>query len=241
MIVFLYNCIYNKYEGDNMHLAIIMDGNGRYGKKKYFSRSMGHRDGAEKLYDVCKWCFNLGIDYLTVYAFSTENWKRPANEVEYLMSLPAIFIDKYLSQLMKNDIKIDTIGDLSALPEKTVKVLQRAIETTANNKTMTLVFALNYGGRSDIVNAVNSFINEKPNVKISEEDINQRISTHLYPDVDLMIRTSLDYRLSNFLLWQLSYAELCFVDCYWPDFSGDKFEKVVEDYKSRQRRFGGLV
>ena len=106
---------------------------------------------------------------------------------------------------------------------------------------MTLVFALNYGGRSDIVNAVNSFINEKPNVKISEEDINQRISTHLYPDVDLMIRTSLDYRLSNFLLWQLSYAELCFVDCYWPDFSGDKFEKVVEDYKSRQRRFGGLV
>ena len=157
------------------------------------------------------------------------------------MSLPAIFIDKYLNQLMKNDIKIDTIGDLSALPEKTVKVLQRAIETTANNKTMTLVFALNYGGRSDIVNAVNSFINEKPNVKISEEDINQRISTHLYPDVDLMIRTSLDYRLSNFLLWQLSYAELCFVDCYWPDFSGDKFEKVVEDYKSRQRRFGGLV
>ena len=205
------------------------------------ARSMGHYYGTENVYNIAIKAKELNIKVLTLYAFSTENWKRPANEVEYLMSLPAIFIDKYLSQLMKNDIKIDTIGDLSALPEKTVKVLQRAIETTANNKTMTLVFALNYGGRSDIVNAVNSFINEKPNVKISEEDINQRISTHLYPDVDLMIRTSLDYRLSNFLLWQLSYAELCFVDCYWPDFSGDKFEKVVEDYKSRQRRFGGLV
>ena len=223
------------------HVAIIMDGNGRWAKSHNMARSMGHYYGTENVYNIAIKAKELNIKVLTLYAFSTENWKRPANEIEYLMSLPARFIDKYLNQLMKNDIKIDTIGDLSALPEKTVKVLQRAIETTANNKTMTLVFALNYGGRSDIVNAVNSFINEKPNVKISEEDINQRISTHLYPDVDLMIRTSLDYRLSNFLLWQLSYAELCFVDCYWPDFSGDKFEKVVEDYKSRQRRFGGLV
>ena len=160
------------------HVAIIMDGNGRWAKSHNMARSMGHYYGTENVYNIAIKAKELNIKVLTLYAFSTENWKRPANEVEYLMSLPAIFIDKYLSQLMKNDIKIDTIGDLSALPEKTVKVLQRAIETTANNKTMTLVFALNYGGRSDIVNAVNSFINEKPNIKISEEDIHQRISTH---------------------------------------------------------------
>ena len=149
----------------------------------------------------------MGIKVLTLYAFSTENWKRPKEEIDYLMSLPEVFIDKFLKELMERNIKIETIGDLSALPVKTVKVLNTAINKTKKNKGMILVFALNYGGRSDIVNAVNSIIKNGNVNSITEQDINNHISTKDYPEVDLMIRTSLDYRISNFLLWQLSYAE----------------------------------
>ena len=141
---------------------------------------------------------------------------------------------------MEKDIRIETIGNIEVLPVATLNVLKKAIETTKNNKSMTLVFALNYGGRDDIVQAVNKALKTKDVKELTEKDISDNISTSQYPDVDLMIRTSLDYRLSNFLLWQLSYSELYFVDCYWPDFDEKQFEKAIKDYSERQRRFGGL-
>lgn len=222
------------------HVAIIMDGNGRWAKAKGKPRSYGHYCGTDNVRNIAIAANNLGVKVLTLYAFSTENWKRPQQEVDYLMSLPAIFIDKFLKELMEKDIKIETIGDIEVLPTSTLNVLKKAIETTKDNKSMTLVFALNYGGRDDIVQAVNKVLKQKDVYEITEQDINENISTSKYPDVDLMIRTSLDYRLSNFLLWQLSYAELYFVDCYWPDFDKKQFEIAIEEYSKRQRRFGGL-
>lgn len=223
------------------HVAIIMDGNGRWAKQQKKPRSYGHFVGTDNVRNIAIKAEELGIKVLTLYAFSTENWKRPTEEIDYLMSLPAVFMDKFLKELMEKNIKIETIGDLSALPEKTVKVLNEAVSKTKNNTAMTLVFALNYGGRSDIVNAVNEIIREGNISRITEQDISNHISTKNYPEVDLMIRTGLDYRISNFLLWQLSYAELLFVDCYWPDFKGEKFAEAIEEYSNRQRRFGGLL
>ncbi len=223
------------------HVAIIMDGNGRWAKKQNKPRSYGHFVGTDNVRNIAIKANELGIKVLTLYAFSTENWKRPKEEIDYLMSLPAVFVDKFLKELMEKNIKIETIGDLSALPEKTVDVLNYAIEKTKNNTAMTLVFALNYGGRNDIVEAVNDIIKNGDVTSITEKDINNHISTKNYPEVDLMIRTSLDYRISNFLLWQLSYAEMVFVDCYWPDFKGEKFAETIEEYSNRQRRFGGLL
>lgn len=222
------------------HVAIIMDGNGRWAKEKGKPRSYGHYCGTNNVRNIAIAANNLGVKVLTLYAFSTENWKRPQQEVDYLMSLPAIFIDKFLKELMEKDIRIETIGNIEVLPVATLNVLKKAIETTKNNKSMTLVFALNYGGRDDIVQAVNKALKTKDVKELTEKDISDNISTSQYPDVDLMIRTSLDYRLSNFLLWQLSYSELYFVDCYWPDFDEKQFEKAIKDYSERQRRFGGL-
>ncbi|MDI9540618.1 MAG: isoprenyl transferase [Bacillota bacterium] len=223
------------------HVAIIMDGNGRWAKKQNKPRAYGHLTGTDNVRNIAIKADELGIKVLTLYAFSTENWKRPKEEIDYLMSLPEVFIDKFLKELMERNIKIETIGDLSALPVKTVKVLNTAINKTKKNKGMILVFALNYGGRSDIVNAVNSIIKNGNVNSITEQDINNHISTKDYPEVDLMIRTSLDYRISNFLLWQLSYAEFIFVDCYWPDFNGERFAEAIAEYTNRQRRFGGLL
>ncbi len=222
------------------HVAIIMDGNGRWAQKMSKPRSYGHYCGTDNVRNIAIEANRLGVKVLTLYAFSTENWKRPQEEVNYLMSLPALFIDKFLKELMEKDIRISTIGDLSTLPANTVKVLQKAIDQTKDNKAMTLIFALNYGGRDDIVQAVNKVIKSGEVKEISEKDINANISTAQYPDVDFMIRTSLDYRLSNFLLWQLSYAELYFTDCYWPEFNAEKFDLAIEEYGRRQRRFGGL-
>ena len=223
------------------HVAIIMDGNGRWAKEKGKARSFGHLQGTENVRNIAIKANEMGVEVLTLYAFSTENWKRPQKEIDYLMSLPAVFIDKFLKELMEKDIKIATIGDLSPLPKATVDVLNKAITETKNNKSMTLVFALNYGGRADIVNAVNKIIKDK-NFKgeVSIEAINENISTSSYPDIDLMIRTSLDYRISNFLLWQLAYSEMYFVDCYWPDFSDVEFEKAIVAFNKRDRKFGGL-
>lgn len=222
------------------HVAIIMDGNGRWAKEKGKPRSYGHYCGTNNVRNIAIAANNLGVKVLTLYAFSTENWKRPQQEVDYLMSLPAIFIDKFLKELMDKDIKIETIGNIDVLPVATLNVFKKAIETTKNNKSMTLVFALNYGGRDDIVQAVNKALKTKDVKELTEKDISDNISTSQYPEVDLMIRTSLDYRLSNFLLWQLSYSELYFVDCYWPDFDEKQFEIAIKDYSERQRRFGGL-
>ncbi|MBR0474336.1 MAG: isoprenyl transferase [Erysipelotrichaceae bacterium] len=226
------------------HIAIIMDGNGRWAKERNLPRSAGHYQGTDNVRNIAIKANEMGVKVLTLYAFSTENWKRPIEEVNYLMGLPAIFINKFLKELMEKGIKIESIGDLSAFPDSTRKVLLEAMEKTKNNNNMTLVFAMNYGGRKDIVDGINRYLEDytsgKVTEKMTEEMFNGYLSTAKYPEIDLMIRTSLDYRLSNFLLWQLSYAELYFTATHWPDFTPEEFEKAVTDFASRSRRFGGL-
>ena len=226
------------------HIAIIMDGNGRWAKEKNRPRTAGHYQGTENVRNIAVKANDMGVKVLTLYAFSTENWKRPQEEVNYLMGLPAIFITKFLKELMEKGIKIATIGDLSAFPESTRKVLEEAMEKTRDNKNMTLVFAMNYGGRKDIVDGINRYVDDyvsgRVREKMTEELFNSYLSTAEYPEIDLMIRTSLDYRLSNFLLWQLSYTELYFTDTYWPDFTPEEFEKAINNFTQRSRRFGGL-
>ncbi len=226
------------------HIAIIMDGNGRWAKEKNRPRTAGHYQGTENVRNIAIKANDMGVKVLTLYAFSTENWKRPQEEVNYLMGLPAIFITKFLKELMEKGIKIATIGDLSAFPESTRKVLEEAMEKTRDNKNMTLVFAMNYGGRKDIVDGINKYVDDyvsgRVREKMTEELFNSYLSTAEYPEIDLMIRTSLDYRLSNFLLWQLSYTELYFTDTYWPDFTPEEFEKAIKNFTQRSRRFGGL-
>ena len=226
------------------HIAIIMDGNGRWATEKNRPRTAGHYQGTENVRNIAIKANDMGVKVLTLYAFSTENWKRPQEEVNYLMGLPAIFITKFLKELMEKGIKIATIGDLSAFPESTRKVLEEAMEKTRDNKNMTLVFAMNYGGRKDIVDGINRYVDDyvsgRVREKMTEELFNSYLSTAEYPEIDLMIRTSLDYRLSNFLLWQLSYTELYFTDTYWPDFTPEEFEKAINNFTQRSRRFGGL-
>lgn len=224
------------------HVAIIMDGNGRWAKAQGKPRSFGHLRGTENVRNIAIKANELGVKVLTLYAFSTENWKRPAEEVNYLMGLPKIFIDRYIDELMEKGIRISMIGDIEQIPAETRKVLERAFERTRNNKNMTLVFALNYGGRKEIVDGINRYVNqlEDRDHVLTEEEFSRYLYTADYPELELMIRTSLDYRISNFLLWQLSYAEMCFVDKYWPDFTGEDFENIINDFMKRHRRFGGL-
>ncbi len=221
------------------HIAIIMDGNGRWAKQQGKPRNYGHLAGTENVRNIAIKADELGVKVLTLYAFSTENWKRPDDEVGYLMSLPALFFKKFMKELMEKGVRIETIGDLQAIPEATRKVIENAKKQTADNKGLTLVFAMNYGGRDDIVRAANKAIAQGKTV-LSEKDIDENLDTAGYPEIDLMIRTSLDFRLSNFLLWQLSYAEMYFTDCYWPDFNEDRFAEAIEWFNNRERRFGGL-
>ncbi len=221
------------------HIAIIMDGNGRGAKQQGKPRNYGHLAGTENVRNIAIKADELGVKVLTLYAFSTENWKRPDDEVGYLMSLPAVFFRKFMKELMEKGVRIATIGNLDAVPEATRKVIEDAKRQTAENKGLTLVFAMNYGGRADIVQAANKAIAQGKTV-LTEQDIEENLYTAGYPQIDLMIRTSLDYRLSNFLLWQLSYAELYFTDCYWPDFNEDRLTEAVEWFSNRERRFGGL-
>ena len=222
------------------HVAIIMDGNGRWAQQQNKPRTYGHYVGTDNVRNIAIKANEMGIEVLTLYAFSTENWKRPQKEVDYLMSLPAAFIDKFLGELMEKGIKIASIGDLSKFPVKTQNVLYEAMEKTKNNQNMTLVFAMNYGGRQDIVDAVNKYMASN-SVPVDEETFGQYLSTAAYPPVDFLIRTSLDYRLSNFLLWDVAYTELYFTDVHWPAFTPEEFEKAIEDYSKRIRKYGGLV
>ena len=228
------------------HIAIIMDGNGRWAKEQGKPRSYGHLKGAENIRNIAIKASEMGVKVLTLYAFSTENWKRPAEEVSYLMNLPKIFFDKYLEEklkeLMANDIRVQMIGRKEGLPEETVSILDRAIEKTAGNQSMTLVFAVNYGGRSEIVDAVNRYVSEYGNTEhqLTEEEFGKYLYTADYPELELLIRTSLDYRISNFLLWQLAYSEFYFTDVHWPDFNRQELVKAIESYEKRDRRYGGV-
>jgi undecaprenyl diphosphate synthase len=227
------------------HVAIIMDGNGRWAKERGLPRLEGHRAGAESVREVMEACIELGVEYLTLYAFSSENWSRPATEVGALMSLLDRFLDEKAKDLDRQNVRLLAIGQLDRLPSKTRALIERIKARTANHTTMTLVLALSYGGREEIVNAARSLATDAVEGKISPADIDgglfaSRLQTAGIPDPDLLVRTSGEMRVSNFLLWQISYAEIVIVKKFWPDFrQGDLFE-TVQEYQRRHRRFGAL-
>ena len=225
------------------HLAIIMDGNGRWAKQKGFIRAIGHENGTKSVRETVESCAKLGIENLTLYAFSTENWKRPKLEVDTLMRLLVSSLKKEIKTLQDNNIKLNAIGSLKNLPKKVHNELLDVIEKTAHNSRMTLTLALSYGSREELVSAVTEISDKVKNNIISCENIDESlINEHLYtqnlPDVDLLIRTSGEQRISNFLLWQIAYAELYFIDVLWPDFSQEHLVEAIKEYQKRERRFG---
>lgn len=227
------------------HIAIIMDGNGRWAKERSLPRTMGHRAGMDTIRKIVKECSKLGVRYLTLYAFSTENWKRPQEEVTALMKLVVEFIGKEIDELHKNEVVFNVIGDVSKLPELCQQSIESAKEKTKNNRGLTLNIALNYGGRDEIVSGVREIAQELLNKEINLEDIGEKlISDHLYtrgmPDPDIVIRPSGELRLSNYLLWQSAYSEFWFSNINWPDFTEGDLHKAISDYQNRNRRFGGV-
>lgn len=226
------------------HVAIIMDGNGRWAKAQGKNRTQGHLVGTDNVRNIAIAANDMGIEVLTVYAFSTENWKRPLEEVNYLMKLPALFFDKFMKELMEKNIRITMIGEMADIPSETAKILQRAIDKTANNTGMVLNFAMNYGSRREMILAMQQYaqdvLDNKRPVKLSEDDFDKYLMTRDFPPVDLMIRTSGEQRISNFLLWQLAYTELMFVDEPWPEFTPEKFKFYCSEFTKRDRRFGGI-
>lgn len=223
------------------HVAIILDGNGRWATKRNKPRTFGHKKGAENVVEIAIHAKNRGVKYLTLYAFSTENWKRPASEVDYLMKLLISFIEKKLDQLMAEDCKINFLGDLSKIPENTRKAVEKALDKTKDNKSLFINIALNYGGRDEIVHAVKSIIDDGYLSKdIDEKLISKYLYTGNLPDPDLLIRPGGELRLSNFLIYQMAYTELYFTDCLWPDFDKDEFDKAIMEYTKRNRRFGDI-
>ena len=225
------------------HLAIIMDGNGRWAKQKGLLRSIGHENGTKPVREVVEACAELNIPFLTLYAFSTENWNRPKLEVELLMKLLVSSLKKEIKTLQNNNIKLNAIGNIDALPKKVRRELKDVIESTANNKKMILTLALSYGSREEIIKTVKEISLKVKNNLISRDDIDESvINNHLYtqnlPDVDLLIRTSGEQRISNFLLWQLAYAELYFTDTLWPDYTKTHLFEAILNYQNRERRFG---
>ncbi|MCS7202144.1 MAG: isoprenyl transferase [Dictyoglomus sp.] len=227
------------------HIAFIMDGNGRWAQKKGLPRIMGHREGALVVERISEVGFKWGIPYLTFFAFSTENWKRPRDEVEGLMRILDESIDRFKYKLIKNNIKLKVIGDITAIPDYLQKRIERVIDETKSGDRGVLTVALNYGGRWDIISACKKIIHDVINEKIFLDDINienfsNYLSTHDLPDPDLLIRTSGEYRISNFLLWQLAYTELWFTNKYWPDFNEEDLKEACIEYAQRRRRFGGL-
>jgi len=227
------------------HIAIIMDGNGRWAKKRKMPRIKGHYEGMQTIKKVTREASHLGIKYLTLYAFSTENWSRPESEVNYIMNLPVNFLKTFLPELVEKNVKIETIGFLDAIPQSTIEAINYAKEKTKNNTGLKLVFAINYGGRAELVQSMKSIYDELQRNGQNSDDIDElmiskHLMTHPYPDPDLLIRTSGEQRLSNFLIWQASYSEFIFNEKLWPDFDGEELKQCIKIYQSRQRRFGGL-
>lgn len=234
-----------KLEKIPTHVAIIMDGNGRWAKKRNMPRVKGHYEGMQTVKKITKYASKLGIQYLTLYAFSTENWARPKEEVSYLMDLPEKMFTSFMPELMENNVKVEVIGVVEKLPENTRKAVEDAIEQTKNNTGLKLIFALNYGSKDEIVTAVKRIVQGATNNEYKVEEIDEQlISDNLFtkdtPDPDLLIRTSGEQRISNFLLWQIAYSEFIFTKVAWPDFVEEEFYKALLEYQSRDRRFGGL-
>lgn len=227
------------------HIAIIMDGNGRWAKERGRPRVFGHRNGVKAVREVSEGCAELGVEYLTLYAFSTENWKRPAMEVSALMALLVETIKDEVKTLNNNNIRLQAIGDVSKLPSKSYKTLLEAIAETRHNSRMTLVLALNYSAHWEIVEAARSLVEKAQAGEIRPEDINETVfsdalATKGMPDPELLIRTSGENRISNFLLWQIAYAELYFTPVLWPDFRREHLYEAIVNYQTRERRFGKI-
>src|SRR6185503_8875132 len=227
------------------HVAVIMDGNGRWAKQRGLPRIEGHRQGAESARAIIRTAGELGIKYLTLYAFSAENWNRPKDEVDALMKYLVHYLKTETSELNKNNVRLEVIGQIYRLPENVQEHLQRSIATLSKNNGLTLVMALSYGSRIEIVEAVRSIAEKVKRGKLEPADISEKvISENLWtrniPDPDLLIRTSGEMRVSNFLLWQISYAELVITPTFWPDFRKPQFYAALEEYHRRHRRFGGL-
>jgi undecaprenyl diphosphate synthase len=229
------------------HVAIIMDGNGRWAKQRNYPRLMGHRAGINTVRSVVEACAQLGLEALTLYAFSVENWKRPRNEVEGLWRLLRFFLRKELDNLLRNDIQLGAIGRIECLPDAVQAELQDAIDKTAGNRGMRLNLAINYGGRTELVDAVNGMLENAraegnlDALEVTEESIADHLYTAGQKDPDLLIRTSGEMRISNFLLWQIAYSELYVTETLWPDFSRRDLLEAICEYQSRERRFGGLT
>lgn len=228
------------------HIAIIMDGNGRWARQRNYPRILGHRAGISSVRAVVEACAQMGIEALTLYAFSVENWKRPRHEVEGLWRLLHYYLRRELSNLMENDIQLVAIGRLESLPEAAQKELQNVIDKTSSNRGMRLNLAINYGGRTELVDAVNAMLDNArlegnlDSLEITEESISEHLYTAGLRDPDLLIRTSGEMRISNFLLWQIAYSELYVTDTLWPDFGRADLLEAIAEYQSRDRRFGGL-
>lgn len=225
------------------HIGIIMDGNGRWAKKRNLPRSYGHKAGVETIRRIIKECNRLGVKYLTLYAFSTENWKRPEDEVSALMGLLVEYLKKELQELNRNQVVINYIGDISKLPLKCQDELVKAKENTKNNKGVVMNLALNYGGKAEIIEAINSFLKDhkgEEDLQITEEALEKYLYTAGMPDPDIIIRPSGEQRLSNFLLWQCAYTEFWYSDILWPDFTEKDLQQAIIDYQNRERRFGGI-
>jgi undecaprenyl diphosphate synthase len=227
------------------HVAIITDGNGRWAKKRGMPRTAGHAAGMKRIREIIRAADDLGVEVLTFYSFSTENWKRPKDEVEYLMKLPMEFLKTDLQELMKRNVKVRILGGISKTPDYTQKALMEFEEKTKDNTGLILNFAINYGARSEIIEAVHRIIEDIENGHIDKGEVNEELMSEYLltkglPDPDLVIRTSGEIRVSNFLLWQLAYSELWFTDVLWPDFSSECFYQAIEDFQHRSRRFGAV-
>ena len=225
-------------ENSVKHIAFIMDGNGRWAKKRHMPREYGHKVGAETFERIVEYCGDIGIEAVTVYAFSTENWKRPKHEVEAIFKLFADYIDNRADTLMKRNVKLVFIGDRSVFSDALRSKMDGIEKRTENHKKL-LFIGINYGGRAEICHAVNELIAEGKTY-VTEDDISAHMYTRLYPDPDLIVRTGGEYRLSNFLLWQSAYSELYITDTLWPDMTGDDVDKAINEFNRRNRRYGGI-
>ncbi|NPC92605.1 isoprenyl transferase [Bacillus sp. WMMC1349] len=227
------------------HIAIIMDGNGRWARKRAMPRIAGHHEGMKVVRETTKLASGLGVKALTLYAFSTENWKRPKLEVDFLMKLPEEFLNTYLPELVEEDVQVRITGDREGLPPHTIRAVEKAVSDTKNNQGLILNFALNYGGRAEIANAAKKIAEDAKKGVIKVEEIDENLfsdylMTETLQDPDLLIRTSGEIRLSNFMLWQLAYSEFLFTDVLWPDFKEAHFLQAIGEYQRRGRRFGGI-
>ena len=233
-------------EGVPKHVAIIMDGNGRWAKKRNLPRTSGHIEGVKRVEDIVRVAGKMGVSVLTIFAFSTENWTRPRTEVSMLMRTLIAVLNKKIRELSKANVKLKFIGNREGVSAAVLKAIDTAMELTKDNTGLILNIAFNYGGRSEILNAIQRIAadvkNNKLNINnITEESVNEALYTRGLPDPDLLIRTSGEQRISNFLLWQLSYAELYFTEKFWPDFTEDEFKKAIEEFQSRERRYGNIT